>query len=132
MRKRSGGSRREEVAHIARENHGDARKIAQSRHDAAGFKLRKKAGGKARVAAEFDQAHGLALTQILDAVADALGENGRFDGFGKLVGCGRFVVVQRIGRFVLRLYVEFLFGIGFDWVDGRLAGGPLAGLGRHC
>ena len=62
----------EEVAEVFREDHGDAREIAQCGDDSPGLKLRKEAGREAGVAAEIDQTHGLLQAQVLNSLTDAL------------------------------------------------------------
>jgi hypothetical protein len=65
-----GGLGFEEVRQVLGKDHGDAGEVAEGGHHSARFKLGKKAGGKARVLAELDEAHGLLEAEPLDALAD--------------------------------------------------------------
>ncbi len=76
-----GALRLEEVAEIFAEHHCDASEIAQGWHNAAGFKLRQKAGGKPRMAAQFDKTHLLALAKKFNALADTFALDEGFRGF---------------------------------------------------
>ncbi len=113
----------EEVAEVFGEDHGDAREVAESGYDAAGFELGEKAGGEAGVAAELEQAHGFFEAQVADAGADALLGD---EGFGFVavdahlgdVGGGEF------GGLGVKLFGGFEgFGCferrnGFCWLHG--------------
>jgi len=71
----------------------------------AGFKLREKAGGKAGVAAQIDQAHGFLEAQAADALAYPLLGDEALGGIGVRLG---FVHLLAVG-FELSLIAASLF-----------------------
>ena len=87
--------RLEEIAHILGKDNGNARQIAQRGDHASSLQLRKKAGGKAGVAAQLNKSHAFALAEVLDAITDAFTFNELLGGFGGDAGVfGRFDAIH--------------------------------------